>query len=270
MKPQKIRLSRERETLLVPLYSKALESRRAHPIIADPKACEILDRLDYDFGALRVPRQSLVTLAMRARKLDSCVEEYLRGAANPLVLHLGCGLDSRVLRVGSRRGRWYDLDYPEVIELRRRFYRETDHYHMIASSVTDHAWLAEVEGTGPACIIAEGLLMYLDEGEVRALFAALQARLPGSQIAFDAYSRLTAKRAGGHPSLRKTGAQIRWGIDDPRRMEPWGRGVRVLEEWCFTESQDIAALGLGLRLLFRIAGAFAAARRAHRIIRVQL
>jgi len=98
---------------------------------------EILRQVDYDFEELQVPRQTLVTSAMRAKKLDEYVSDYLDRAENPLVLHLGCGLDSRVLRVGHHRGQWYDLDYPDVIDLRRRFYSESDHYHMIPSSVTD-------------------------------------------------------------------------------------------------------------------------------------
>lgn len=266
----KIRLTREKETLLVPLYSKAVESRRARPIIVDCKAEEILRHIDYDFRELRIPRQSLVTLAMRAKKLDSCVRDYLDRTGNPLVLHLGCGLDSRVLRVGQARGEWYDLDYPEVIDLRRKFYEETEHYHMISSSVTDLTWLDRVKGNGAACIIAEGLLMYLREEDVKELFAALQRRLPGSEIAFDAYSRLTARSAGKHPSIKKTGAQVHWGIDDAERIETWGTGMRLLEEWYFTDSEDTAALGFWFRLLFRAAGAFRAARKAHRILRFRL
>jgi O-methyltransferase involved in polyketide biosynthesis len=101
MEKQKIRLTQEKETLLVPLYSKAIESQRAHPIIVDPKAEEILQGIEYDFGKLKVPKKTLVTLAMRAKRLDSYVQDYLDHTENPLVLHLGCGLDSRVLRVGA-------------------------------------------------------------------------------------------------------------------------------------------------------------------------
>ncbi len=203
MEKQKIRLTQEKETLLVPLFSKAFESQRMHPIIVDPKAVEILQAIEYDFAELQIPKQTLITLAMRAKKLDDCVRDYLGRTENPFVLHLGCGLDSRVLRVGARKGEWYDLDYPDVIELRKKFYQETNHYHMIWSSVTDHAWLKQVKENNPACIIAEGLLMYLHENEVRQLFVDLQACLPSSEIAFDAYSRLTARSANKHPSIKK-------------------------------------------------------------------
>ena len=270
MEKQKIQLSQEKETLLVPLYSKALESQRAQPIMVDPKAEEILQRIEYDFGELHIPKQTLVTLAMRAKKLDSYVRDYLEHSKHPLVLHLGCGLDSRVLRVQWTKGEWYDLDYPDVIELRKDFYEEINGYHMLASSVTNPIWLEQVEGIGPACIIAEGLLMYLHEEEVRKLFVDLQRRFPSSEISFDAYSRLTARSANNHPSIRKTGAKIHWGIDDPAQIETWCTGMKLLEEWYFTESKDIAALGFWDRLLFRTMGAFPAAKKAHRILRFRL
>ena len=270
MQKQKIRLTQEKETLLVPLYSKAVENQRVNPIIVDPKAEEVLEGIDYDFRQLGIPWQTLITLAMRAKKLDSYVRDYLDRTENPLVLHLGAGLDSRVLRVNPLKGEWYDLDYPEVIELRKKFYTETNHYHMISSSVTDSAWLDQVNGSGPACIIAEGLLMYLHEEDVKQLFLALQKRLPASEFSFDAYSRLTVKGANNHPSIKKTGARIYWGIDDAKQVETWGSGIKLLEEWYFTSSADIASLGYRDRLLFKTMGMFGAAKKAHRILHYHL
>jgi O-methyltransferase involved in polyketide biosynthesis len=271
MERQKVRLTEEKETLLVPLLGKAVASSGPHPILIDPKAEQILGDIDYDFAQLRIPKKTQLMMAMRAKKLDSYVRDYLQRSPDPIVLHLGCGLDSRVLRVGFERGRWYDLDFPEVIELRRHFYEESANYRMIASSVTDPAWMDEVaEARGPACIVAEGLLMYLHEDEVKRLFVGLQGRFPGSEIAFDAFSCLTARAANRHPSIKKTGAHIYWGIDDARQIEQWGAGMELLDEWYFTDSEDIASLGLGDRLMFGVTGMFNAGKRAHRILHVRV
>jgi O-methyltransferase involved in polyketide biosynthesis len=270
LETQKIKLTQEKETLLIPLYSKAMESQRPHPILVDEKAQEILGCIDYDFSGLKIPKQSRVTLSMRAKKLDGYVMDYLKEIRSPLVIHLGCGLDSRVVRTGGAKAEWYDLDFPEVIELRKKFYEETGHYHMIARSVTDLAWMDQVKEPGPACIIAEGLLMYLREAEVKSLVLALQKRFPGSQMAFDAYSLLTARNARNHPSIKKTGAEIHWGIDDAKGLESWGPGINLKEEWYFSDSEDVADLDFGFKLLFKAAAAFPAARRAHRILYLQL
>jgi len=265
------RLTEEKETLFVPLLGKATMSRQAHPILVDTKAEEIIDSIDYDFERLRVPMKTLVTLAMRAKKLDSYVVDYLHRTEDPLVLHLGCGLDSRVLRVGFGKGAWYDVDYPDVIGLRREFYHETAAYHMIGSSVTDRPWLDQIpRESGPACIVAEGLLMYLHEEQVRQLFVDLQTLLPGSEICFDAFTAFAARAANRHPSIRKTGARIHWGVDDPRQIEGWGTGMKLLDEWFFTDSEDFPSLVLGSRLMFRTMGMLGSAKKAQRILRFRL
>jgi O-methyltransferase involved in polyketide biosynthesis len=270
MSEKRIKLTQEKETLFVPLYSKAMESKRPHPILTDPRAEAILAQVDYDFSALRTPPQSRITLAMRAKKLDEYVTAFLTRHADAAVLHLGCGLDSRIARTGQPSVPWYDVDYPDVIELRRAFYAETATYHMLGSSVTDHAWMDAVAGTGPAIIIAEGLLMYLHEAQVKSLLLRLRQRFPGSEMAFDAFSGMTVQRIRRHPAMRKTGAVIHWGLDDAREIERWGEGIRLIEEWPFTHSPDISGLGLGARLMFAVMGALPAARQAHRILRYQL
>ncbi|MCA9873236.1 MAG: class I SAM-dependent methyltransferase [Anaerolineales bacterium] len=264
-------LTEAQETLLVPLYSKALESRRPRPIIQDEKAQEILERVDYDFARLEVPRKTAVTLCIRARKLDDYAREFLARAPQSVVLHLGCGLDSRCQRVDNGQVEWYDLDMPDVIDLRRKFYQETDSYHLIPSSVTELAWVDSIMPQGrPVLVIAEGLLMYLREADVQALVRRLLAAFPGSDMAFDAYSTLTAKNAQKHPSIKKTGASIHWGIDDATAVAQWGEGIQLVEEWYFTQSDALDALGWGYRLAFKLAGLFPAANKAHRLLYYRL
>jgi O-methyltransferase involved in polyketide biosynthesis len=270
MAQDKITLTEEKETLFVPLYSKALESRRPNPILIDKTAESILARVDYDFTKLRVPAQSRITLAMRAKKLDDYVHNYLNHHPHALVLHLGCGLDSRINRLGRPPVPWYDLDYPDVIELRRHFYQETDTYHLLPSSVTDHTWMDAIPQSGPAIIIAEGLLMYLRPDEVKSLIHTLQHRFPGSQLAFDAFSTYTVSRINRHPSIRHTQAQIHWGLDDPTEIEAWGPDIRLLEEYFFTQSPDIPKLSLPFRLIFKLTARIPTARQAHRILHYQL
>jgi O-methyltransferase involved in polyketide biosynthesis len=268
---EKILLTEEQETLLIPLYSKATESRRPNPIFVDEKAQAILDRVDYDFARLKTPRKTTVTLCIRANQLDAYAREFLADQPNGLVLHLGCGLDSRCLRVNHGQVEWYDLDLPAVIDLRRKFYVETERYHMLPSSVTDWPWLDHISSAGRSVlVIAEGLLMYLTEADVRTLVLKLKKTFPGCRLAFDAFSALTAARVSAHPSLKKTGAEVRWGIDDAKAIESWAPGIHLKEEWYFSRADEIAKLDFSYRLMFKAAGLFAVANKAHRILYYEL
>ena len=257
-------LREEQETLLIPLYCKA---QKENPIFFDEKAQEILQRIDYDFAQLNIPQKTCLTLCLRARQMDDYTREFLANDPKSTVVHLGCGLDSRYSRVGNDEVEWYDLDMPEVIELRRKFYEETDKYHLLAFSATDLRWIDIISSTGqPVLVIAEGLLMYLTEEEVKALILNLKETIPGCSLIFDAYSTMTAKRVKEHPSLKKTGARVHWGVDDPRTIEEWEDNIHLQEEWYFTQAEDIEKLGWNYRLGFKAAGLFTMARRAHRIL----
>jgi len=227
----KMTLNPEQETLLIPLYAKA---QPENPLFFDPIAEDILSRVDYDFSRLRVPYKTVVLICQRAKKLDAVARAFLAEHGNGVILHLGCGLDSRFWRVDDGQVEWYDLDMPPVIELRRQFYAEQERYHLIASSVTDLDWTNAVATVNrPVLIVAEGLLMYLDEANVKRLFLRLREVFPGCRLIADVFSRMTARSAAKHPSLKQTGASLGWGIDEPRELESWAPGIRLLEEWYF-------------------------------------
>ena len=264
----KVTLTPEQETLLITLYAKAQPD---NPLFFDPTARDILNQVDYDFARLRVPYKTVVLVCQRAKKVDGIVQDFLDEHSGGVVLQLGCGLDSRFLRVDNGRVHWYDLDMPPVVELRHQFFSESERYHMIATSVTDLAWVDTVAAGGrPVLVVAEGLLMYLDEADVRRLVLRLHETFPGCRLVADVFSRLTARSATNHPALKTTGATLGWGIDDPREMEAWAPGIRLLEEWYFSDDPDLARLSLGYRAAYRLAGVFKTVRRAHRIVYYQL
>lgn len=264
----KITLTPEQETLLIPLYARG---QPGNPLFFDPRAQAMLTQVDYHFSRLRVPYKTVVLVCQRAKKLDAVTREFLAARPAAVVLHLGCGLDDRFWRVDDGRVEWYDLDMPQVIELRKRFFPGSDRYHSIASSVTDLTWIDEVRAADrPVLVVAEGLLMYLGEDNVRELTLRLHEAFPGCRLIADVFSRMTARSATRHPSLRQTGATIGWGMDDPHEIEAWAGGIRLLEEWFFTQDPDLGRLGPGYRLAYMLAGAVQMVRRAHRIVYYQL
>ena len=266
---EKVRLTAEEETLLITLYAKAYGCPRA--FFDDEKARQVIEQIDYDFLSLNVPTGTRLTVCLRAKKLDEYISEFLAKNPRGTVLHLGCGLDARCVRVEAGEAQWYDLDLPEVIAIREKFFEQTDNYHMIPASVTDFEWMNAVKYREKGVfVVAEGLLMYLGEAGVKSLVLTLQEEFPGCELACDAFSGLTARNIKGHPSLKKTGAVVAWGIDDPREIETWGQGIRLKEEWYFTQAREIKLLPFGNRLMFQISGMFSVAKKAHRILYYQL
>jgi O-methyltransferase involved in polyketide biosynthesis len=261
---EKIRLTEEKETLLIPLFGKAAESEKLSPVLTDKKAAQIIGLIDYDFASLKIPDKTNVMMCIRAKLIDRYVQQFLAENGSCTALHLGCGLDSRYDRISHNDADWYDVDFPDVMDLRRHFYEDTPQYHMIASSVTQPDWIGAIPVRKHCIVIAEGLFMYLTEDEIKTLVARLTARFGRFALIFDAYSTLTARHAMNHPALKKIGARIQWGVDDPKALEIWG--LQLLEQKYFTDKEAVDGLSPGTRALFRAANTFPAAKKAHRIL----
>lgn len=219
MDSDKVRLIHERETYLITFYGKVLDSRVEASILHDRFADAAARRIDFDFESLKIPEGASITVPMRAWHLDGWTREFL--AANPIatVLHLGCGLDSRVFRIDPPATvRWYDVDRPEIIDLRRQVYPEREHYAMIATSVTDLPWLEEIPIDRPVLVVAEGLVQYLPVSDRNALFNRITERFPSGQFIFDAYGRWTIRVLGLASRFSSTPVSLYGGIDDPRDL----------------------------------------------------
>ena len=238
-------------TNLVTLYLRAYESRSRRPILGDHAAAEAVDRINYDFKRIHrssLPASNQYLVVLRAKQLDDWCADFLRQHPDAVVLHLGCGLDGRAFRLGVPPSvLWFDVDKPSVIELRSRLYDDTEHYRMIGSSVTDPQWLDQIPTGHPTLVVAEGLLMYLRESEVRQLLERLTDRYSGEML-FDTLSPLA-------PRLSKvlTKGIVKWGTGNVREMETWNPRLRFVEQTSTLAGYEKIET-TAVRLIYKLAG----------------
>ena len=95
------------ETLLIPLYIRARESQHPDAILKDDLAVAVINQFDYDFSRIRLQQHDLVGIIMRVKKFDSHVRDFLSRSLDAVVVHIGCGLDTRFERVDDGRVEWF-------------------------------------------------------------------------------------------------------------------------------------------------------------------
>jgi len=262
---EKVTLTAESETLFIPLYSKAQMSRKGK-ILSDKKAEEIVNSIDYDFSKNEKSKYLDIYMGIRAAIIDDYTNKFLKENPHAIVLHLGCGLDGRIERVAKKPHLWYDLDFPDVIKVRKQFYRESENYRMISSSVTDLEWLNNIENSNvPALIIAEGLTMYLKEEEIKELFLAFKRKFQQCDFIFDAYSLFSVKASKHKNPVNKMGATIRWGLDSPHEIEKYSDGITHLETKYFTNYEKIEQLSTITKFMFKLLYANSIVKNFYRI-----
>lgn len=268
MQTGKIRLTQEKETMLLALYSRAMESRSSNPLLRDIMAEEAVKWIDYDFERIKPNRVESLQVVLRSLQLDRWTAEFLAEHPVAIVLQLGCGLDSRVYRIDPPPSvRWFDVDYPEVIELRRKLYPDRTGYSLVGSSVMDLGWLTEIPGDRSAWILAEGLTYYLSESNMKFLLNHLTGHFPRGQIAFDAVSSLGAKMAKNNAKIRATGASIGWWIDDPHDIKLLDPKLELVTELRPLEAHRNDRLPGSFRAILRVMDLFPSLRRINRLLR---
>ena len=187
------------ETLLWTLYHRALEARRPDTVLNDPLAVELVDRIDYPFeerfGAGRLAQWQ----ALRVRAFDREIRRFVASHPGGTVVALGEGLETQFWRVDDGCVRWVSVDVPETVEIRRRLLPGNPRRRVIARSALDFGWMDEVDAAGGVLLTAQGLLMYLEPGDVHRLIAACAGRFRGSDLLFDAVPRWLAEAAQKAP-----------------------------------------------------------------------
>ena len=268
-------LSAISETLLLPLYCRAIESSARAPVISDPKAVAIVEQLDRAFAgsqrrlhrklvARQLPSKLTLTMGLRTRRFDRYAQDFLQRAPDGVIVSLGCGLDTRFERVDNGRAQWIELDLPPVMDWRRRFFDETPRRRFIACSVTDHSWIEQLAPyrERPLLFLAEGLFMYLEPAPMKALVLELQRRFPGSELVAEVIHARWVTRMRSRFIKYKfqkqlhlaDGATFQSGIDGGREPEQWSPGIQLVDEWTYFDD-DEPRLGWLFNLLGRLESA---------------
>lgn len=217
------------ETLLIPLYGRAVENRKKDPILTDPRAEEIVAAIDYDFAHFdNLP--SLTGTVLRTSLFDRWAADFLAAHPDGTVVEIGTGLNTRFERTDNGRARWFELDLPDVIELRRTFFTDTPRRTTLAASVTDEAWTTTVaaHSGGPYFLAAEAVLPFLTEADVHHVIDLLATRFPGATLALGTAGPAMVDAQDRHDALSKVAARMQWTCADPARLTEWQPGAQVL------------------------------------------
>ena len=258
MSNNSISLSDVSETGMLTFYCHVIESQKPDPILLDEKAVEISRQLNPVFANSsssllrtlargKIKEELVVHINLRAKKYDEYANSFLIKNPNGIIVNIGCGMDSRFQRIDNGTMTCFDLDLPEMIQFKKRFYKETDRYHFIAASVFDYDWMEQVAKVEkqPVLFMAEGVFMYLDGKKVKDLILRLQSRFPGSELVCEVVTELFTRKPWNKMVALKMNQQLGvgkeaafiFGIRNSCELETWHSGIEYLDDWSYFDTQ---------------------------------
>ncbi|KAI0533362.1 S-adenosyl-L-methionine-dependent methyltransferase [Xylaria digitata] len=250
----KVTLTGVTETLLIPLLGRAVDAATRSPILADPYAKGVIEKLDYDFGKLPMPPTHAAGVALRTRYYDRWAEAVLSSHAHATVLHLACGLDSRNQRVEwGANVRWIDVDLSEVVTLRRRVLPTSlpgRDYQLVTADITDDAWLGSIPTDWPVLVVMEGLVSYLEPEDATSLLKRLAKTLKEGELHFECMNTtvLSASQKDRKAAVSQTGSVYKWAVDDLQDVEKIHPRLRLLEAIRYLEAPGVEEFPLLSRI----------------------
>lgn len=218
------------KTLYIPLYGKAYVSKKGL-FLEDRKAEELWEKEGFPLKGKAKSKYLAYYMGIRAAVFDAWLKTAMAETEDAVILHIGCGLDSRVLRVGTQNHVWYDLDFPEVIAQRRLYYTESEKYRMMEADIRTNDWLTLIPERKNAVVLMEGVSMYLTPAELKAFANAVSAHFDRVLLLTDCYTSLAAKLSRYKNPINEVGVSKVYSMDDPRSLEN--------QSLCFVKEHDM-------------------------------
>ncbi|UMT75759.1 class I SAM-dependent methyltransferase [Staphylococcus roterodami] len=201
------------ESMLIPLAARSMENNNLKPIITDEISKKIFNSVNYPLENISHSSTTQTGICIRTFILDNIVKSFITQSINPLIINIGCGLDTRYkrLHLDMRKISWIDIDVPEAIEIRKHFFDETDDYKMIAKSMLDFEWISMVQKetlydeSQEILVIFEGVLMYFDATVIKELLERISRSFNINQLSFaiEFCSKTISNNTQRHKSVSK-------------------------------------------------------------------
>jgi methyltransferase (TIGR00027 family) len=210
---------------------RARESTREDRLFADPFAAKLAGEAGRQLLAKAIAEtgeQTTAQIIVRTRFWD---EALLRAAHNAKqVVILAAGMDARAYRLDWPNATTvYEMDQPEVTTAKNTLLADDEPRCRRVALGIDLAddWPNALQSQGfnpnaPTVWLIEGLLQYLDESAVRALFERVDAlSAPGSVLLYDIVGKTLLEARMLAPVLKSMadlGAPWRFGTDEPAEL----------------------------------------------------
>ena len=263
-----IELTNEKVTLFITLYAKSLDYQSKRPILNDKTANDIMNSLNYDFSKYKGFGGNVSVI--RTKQIDDWTNEFIKINKNAIVLNLGCGLDARVNRINAQSSiAWYDIDFPEVIKLRKNYYiNNKSNYFTIETSISDENWYKNIRNDLPTIIVADGVFEYLTSDEIKKLFDCLTKHFIKGEIIFDVMNTF-AGNMGKKGLKESTGAQHKWLVDDTREIDNYSEKIKRINDISVFNLPCIKNIRIGTKIFCKMAFLIKKYRNMLRLLRYE-
>ena len=205
------------QTLFYPLLGRALASRQWPDLFPDPWARQA-EEIAHKEGTTAKAMEGFPTIIYGLRHRISVLE-----ITRYLAEH--CGLDVLSEDLAGYDCTIYNLDFPDVIDMRARWIPRAENEKELAYSATNLEWLDHVDASRGVIAVAAGVFFYFEIDDVRKLVTAMAERFPGGRLTYDAESPSMTERSERMVAKNGTPTPMPFKLKDPYTPRIWSDNI---------------------------------------------
>lgn len=231
----KVGLGAVQKTLFMPVWARAIETKKSNPILTDHTAVKIIDSVDFDFTIMsqNVPEISQIAWIARCKRFDLVINSFINRHPHGTIVNIGCGLDTTYERINPESAMWYDLDLPEVISLKKKFCSETINRKFISSSFLETKWFDDIAINDKVLFISTGVFVYFEEIEIKKFLIAVADNFADAELFFDVTSPKGVEFA--NKVIQKSGLDstsfFKWALANKSVITSWDNRIKLIDTY---------------------------------------
>jgi len=203
------------DTLYIPLIARIYASEKFPDFFYDEKALSLKQYIPTNSIEKNSIEYFYMASVCRQQTIDKKIKDFLELKKCNIVF-LGSGLETAYNRIGNNKNNFYQLDLPNVIDVRKSVLGNAENEKLIKGDMFNLEWVKEIDTSLPTLIVVSGVFQYFDESKIISLIKEMKTLIPNGELIFDATNSSGLKLANKY--VKKTGnknAEMYFSIDDP-------------------------------------------------------
>lgn len=206
------------DTMLIPMAARIYVSKNFPEYFRDETALSLEEKIPADaLGRIWKSSSEYTMLASVARyyNFDEMIKNFLARHEKCNIINLGAGLETAAFRLQASGAVFYEIDLPEVLELRKKILGAKENERLIAADLFSLGWVEHIDTSLPSLMIVSGVFQYFTEEKIISFLSEVKKHFPKGELIFDATNETGIKYANKY--VRKTGnasAQMYFYVND--------------------------------------------------------
>jgi O-methyltransferase involved in polyketide biosynthesis len=242
-------------TLFIPLAARIFASKKFPEYFYDEKSLSMEKYIPDNNIQKNSSEYSFMASVARYYNMDDMVKSFISKHGKCNIVYLGAGLETAYYRLNNQNIMFYEVDLPEVIDIRRSILGEHENEILVSCDIFDTSWTNNINKFLPSLLIVSGVFQYFKEDKVMQFITDIRANFKDVELIFDATNETGIKYASKY--VKKTGntdALMYFYVNDSVDFARKTDAILIEERAFFTAARKILSKKLGLytRIAMRV------------------